>query len=329
MNYETLPPRRRVRRVRWGRVFILLFVLCGIVFAAFSAGLKYLGLHPAPVVVPASQGQMAATDKRINILVLGLDDGSNGDPTDSSPKRTDTMMVASINVDSHTVNVLSIPRDTLVRIPGHAGQDKINAAYAYGGPELSRRTVEEFLGIPIQYYVAANWPGFTKIVDILGGVDLYVEENMNYDDPYADLHIHLKKGYQHLNGEKAGEYVRFRHDELGDIGRVERQERFIKAMMAQVLQPGTVLKLPAIISTISQNVRTDIPPLTMVQLANAVAGMNKDSLYTEMLPGDFATINGLSYWLPDKAQMQVVVQRMFKDQGMVGYAPGRTAVQAN
>lgn len=323
MEQGNLPPRRRVRRVRWGRVFVLLFILGGMVGAVCGVGLKYLGLSPAPAAVSTTPGQPATVDKRINILVLGLDDGANGDATDNSPKRTDTIMVASIDTVNHTINILSIPRDTLVHIPGHNGQDKINAAYAYGGPDLSRRTVEQFLGIPIQYYMAANWQGFIKIMDILGGVDLYVEENMNYDDPYADLHIHLKKGYQHLDGEKAGEYVRFRHDELGDIGRVERQERFLKALTAQLLQPGTVLKLPALISTVSQNVRTDIPPLTMMQLANAAAGMKKDSVYTEMLPGDFRTIDGLSYWMPDKTQLAVVVQRLFKSQGMVGYAqPG-------
>lgn len=328
MQQGNLPPRRRVRRVRWGRVFILVFILGGMIGAVFGAGLKYLGLSPAPAVVTTAPGQTAQAAKRMNILLLGLDDGANGDAADSSPKRTDTMMLASIDTANHAVSILSIPRDTLVSIPGH-GQDKINAAYAYGGADLTRRTVEQFLGVPINYYVAANWPGFIKIMDILGGVDLYVEENMNYDDPYADLHIHLKKGYQHLDGAQTGEYVRFRHDELGDIGRVERQERFLKALAAQLLQPSTVVKLPAIISTASQNVRTDIPPLTMMQLASTAAGMKKDNVYTEMLPGDFRTIDGLSYWMPDKAQLAVVVQRLFRGQGMVGYAPGRTAAQAN
>jgi LCP family protein required for cell wall assembly len=149
------------------------------------------------------------------------------------------MIVASVDPRAGTVNMLSIPRDTRVVIPGRSGYDKITHAYAYGGAALATRTVEAFLGVPINYYLATGRA--LSVSSIFGGVDMYVEQDMNYDDPYAGLSINLRKGSQHLDGEKAGQYIRFRHDELGDIGRVHRQQRFMKAMSDEMLQVGTLL----------------------------------------------------------------------------------------
>lgn len=248
----------------------------------------------------------------INILLLGTDDGDPDQPR--SPRRSDTMIVASINPDQKTVNLLSIPRDSKVTIPGHPGYDKITHAFFYGGASLAVRTVEANFHIPINYYVTIDWQAFIKVVDILGGVDLNVEQDMDYEDPYENLSIHLHKGPQHLNGEKAGEYVRFRHDELGDIGRVERQERFLKALSNQMFQAGTLMKLPALITTISNYVQTDMPPYTLIKTATLLKNMNSDFLHSEMLPGDFATIDDLSYWLPNMTKVQEIVKRSFSNQ---------------
>lgn len=176
---------------------------------------------------------------------------------------------------------------------------------------MTVETVQRFLGIPIHHYVALDWQGFIKIIDILGGVDLYVENDMNYEDPYAKLAIHLKKGYQHLDGEKSGQYIRFRHDELGDIGRVQRQQRFLKALSSEMMQMGTVLKLPAIASTIEKYVETDMSAMAMVKTANSLRNIQASALQSDMVPGNFATIDGLSYWVPDKEQTKRLVERMF------------------
>jgi LCP family protein required for cell wall assembly len=221
------------------------------------------------------------------------------------------MIVASINPDNKTVNMLSIPRDSKVNIPGHPGYDKITHAFFYGGADLAVRTVEDNFHIPINYYVVIDWKAFIKVVDILGGVNLNVEENMNYEDPYENLSIHLYKGYQHLNGEKAGEYVRFRHDEMGDIGRVERQELFLKAIADQMLQAGTIFKLPTLITTISDYVQTNMNTYTLLKVANVLKDMNADALHAEMVPGDFATLDDLSYWQPNTAEVQKIVDSNF------------------
>lgn len=247
---------------------------------------------------------------RINILLMGLDDGDPDDP--GGPRRTDTMIVASVNPADRTVILLSIPRDTKVHIAGRPGEDKINAAYFYGGARLAKTTVQEFLHIPINYYAAIDWQAFIKVVDILGGVDIKVDHDMDYEDPYENLAIHLRKGQQHLNGQKAGEYVRFRHDELGDIGRVQRQQQFLQALTEQMLQAGTLLKLPALMTTIGHYVRTDMDSHTMLQVAEALTNINSSSLHTIMVPGNFATIDGISYWLPEKEQTQKIVKDLIE-----------------
>lgn len=309
--------RNKRRRIRWSRVFLLLVVLAallsGIGFGAMYAYNAFFAPPEAPTVttnngkVMTELKQGEKLTKRINILFLGVDDGEG----ENSPRRSDTMIVASINPEDGTINMLSIPRDTQVTIPGRKGEDKITHAYAYGGPQLAVRTVQEFLHIPVHYYVSVNWQGFIKVVDILGGVDLYVERDMDYEDPYADLSIHLDKGYQHLDGYKAGQYVRFRHDELGDIGRVQRQQRFLKALSTEMFQVGTVFKLPALSSTLQQYVETDMSMITMVKMANSIKNFNASALKTEMLPGKFADREGVSYWIPNREETKDLVNRMF------------------
>jgi LCP family protein required for cell wall assembly len=325
-----LDSTRARRKIRWSRVFLVLAVLA-VFLTAFAGAALYAYLNLFDTAAPASSpappaGKTAdeALAKRVNILILGVDEGDSETP--GAPKRSDTMIVASIDPRDGTVNMLSIPRDTRVAIPGRSGYDKITHAYAYGGAALATRTVEAFLGVPINYYVAVDWQGFISVVDILGGVDMYVEQDMNYDDPYAALSIHLKKGYQHLDGEKAGQYIRFRHDELGDIGRVHRQQRFLKAMSDEMLQVGTLLKLPALTATLRQYVASDMPPLTMLKLANTLKGFKDGGLKAELLPGGFATIDGLSYWVADKEGTKALVQSLFSAGGakVSGALPGAT-----
>ncbi|QDR80146.1 LCP family protein [Sporomusa termitida] len=324
-------PQRQSRKVRWDRVLLLLILLLIAVVALAGATVyAYLNIvRSAPVapVVKQSERPPETLSNRVNILLLGVDDKDHENPNDLA-RRSDTMMVASINPQQGTVNILSLPRDTKVTIPGRKGYDKLNHAYAYGGAELARSTVEQFLHVPINYYVVIDWQAFIKVIDILGGVDLYVEHNMNYRDPYADLEIHIKQGYQHLDGEKAGKYVRFRSDELGDIGRVQRQQRFIKALAKETLQVGTILKVPALVNTLNEYIETDMSAMTMVKVANSLKGFNSEDLYAEMLPGDFATIEGLSYWIPDKEMTKQLVETMFiattKVSGIYQEGPGST-----
>ncbi len=302
------------RKIRWTRLLLVLAVFTAFLGVAVKAAIyTYRAAVPTAVPYAAKEDSKQFNQDRINILLLGLDDGDEQHP--GAPRRSDTMIMVSIHKDDGTINLLSIPRDTRVEIPGHKGYDKITHAYFYGGPSLAVKTVETLLQAPVNHYVVIDWQAFIKIVDLLGGVDLYVERNMDYEDPYADLAIHLKKGYQHLNGHQAGEYIRFRSDELGDIGRVQRQQRFLKAMSEEAFSAGTILKIPSLISTMNEYIVTDISGADMAKIAYYLKGFKTQSLHAEMLPGNFADIGGLSYWNPDKEQTQQLVQRLFISNG--------------
>lgn len=206
----------------------------------------------------------------------------------------------SFDPQQNQVAVLSIPRDTKVVLPGHRDPDKINAAYAYGGAVMAKQTVANLLRVPIHYYAVANWRGFIDMVDLIGGVDLYVDKDMYYEDPYADLVIDIKHGYQHMDGVTAGKYVRFRKDELGDIGRVQRQQKFLKAAAEQMFSVQNVTKLSSLLATLDKYVETDLNTLTMLKAANSFKIFGDDKIRSCMLYGQFDDSTGVSYWDADQ-----------------------------
>jgi len=296
---EGRQPGRRTRI--WPKVLLFLFV------AASLAGAALLGRNLAlygHVWGPDESGN------RINILLIGIDDGEIGNPK-NSPHRSDSMLLLGVHKCSGAVSLLSIPRDTRVAIPGHSNNDKFGHSYAYGGVDLTIATLQEFLKVPVHYYVVADWQGFIRVVDALGGVNLYVENNMDYEDPYANLKIHLKKGFQHLNGQQAGQYVRFRHDEMGDIGRVIRQQRFLKALATQAIRPLNLIRLPQIVGIIGESVQTNMTPWSFRQVFMALPSLKGNKIQADMVPGNFANIGGVSYWAPDPGETRKVVERLF------------------
>ncbi|GBG55464.1 cell envelope-related transcriptional attenuator [Sporomusaceae bacterium FL31] len=240
-----------------------------------------------------TSGLMAAQNK-MNIMVLGVDERAD------DVGRSDTLFVVTVDTNTKEVAMLSIPRDTRVKIPGH-GYDKINHAYAEGGHTLSQKAVEGLLGIPIDHYILINFNSFHKIVDAIGGVDIDVEKRMYYEDPYDGndgLVIDLKPGLQHMDGNTAIQYVRYR-DEEGDIGRVQRQQKFIKALMKEVASPSVITRIPAIIQQVSAAVKTDMSTTEMLSMAKILNDAYKNGLKTDMVPGKPAYISDVSYWLPD------------------------------
>ena len=232
--------RPKRRRLRWGRLFLLLIVLAVLLTTVFWGSVwVYTNIIHAPekkVVAADPEIEKDETlNKRINVLLLGIDDGDS-EADKSEPKRTDAMIVASFDPEAHKISLISLPRDTMVILPGHTQYEKLNSAYTYGGVTMAKQTIANLLRIPIHYYALANWQGFIEIINLIGGVDLYVDKDMHYEDPWANLKIDIKHGYQHLDGEKSGQYVRFRSDELGDIGRVQRQQKFLKLLRPRLLK---------------------------------------------------------------------------------------------
>ncbi|MCL4425424.1 MAG: LCP family protein [Firmicutes bacterium] len=232
---------------------------------------------------------MASFGPTMRVLIMGVDER----PGDKG--RSDTLILTSVS--PWGLSLLSLPRDLRVSIPGR-GLDKINAAYPYGGPGLSLKTVSEFLRIPVTHYLKVNFGGFERIIDQLGGITLEVEKPLRYSDPYQNLKIDLKPGKQTLDGYHALGYVRFRSDELGDINRMARQQKFFRALLQAALEPRNLLKLPLVVSTLRANTETNLSlPSLLVFVFRAVE--RQGNLKTATIPGHPATINGIWYLIPD------------------------------
>ncbi|AWB10015.1 transcriptional attenuator, LytR family [Thermodesulfobium acidiphilum] len=226
---------------------VILFVLsgfCGFVFGLFTPT-KNIG----DLLTPNFMAQPAKGE--LNLVLFGIDDVDE-------THRTDTILWLNINTDNKTITMMSVPRDTLVPIPGH-GYDKINAAYAYGETELALRTLANFIGVKPDKYVVLGYKGFMKIIDAIGGVDINVDKRMYYVDNWAHFTIDLYPGMQHLNGLQSLEYVRFRHDALGDLGRMRRQQEFLLAVKNKLFSsPAMIAKIPDILKVVLDNVQTNM-----------------------------------------------------------------------
>ncbi len=282
--------------IKMAKLKIFLIILSS--FLAVIAGISY---RLTDFILPEAEDikknvQYDIATGAINILLVGEDsnDGSH---------RADSIAVIRINVDENmgekNVKVLSLPRDTRVEIPGK-GWQKINHAYAYGEVDLLRKTTINYLGMPLNYYIVIDYASFPKIIDLIGGVDITVEKHLRYTDHAAGLVIDIPKGTQHMNGDTALKYVRFRNDALGDIGRVKRQQRFILAVLSKIKSPSMVARYPKLVGEGMKMVKTDLNLSQALQLASYIQQLSvTGDLQFATLPGYPSYINGISYWVGD------------------------------
>lgn len=275
-------------------------------------------------VVPADY--VFAGRDRLNILIVGADHDYNnkGQPL-PTPARSDTVLVVSLNRDGSGA-ILSIPRDTLVRYNGRL--HKINAVHAIGGPQELQRVLAEEFGIDTHHFVQITFDAFIKLVDLVGGVELFVEHDMHYDDNWGNLHIHLQRGWHHLNGKEAIGYVRYRGkgyrrfcpkckvkiehwDPTGDIGRVQRQQKFLKVLAKKLTQLDMVTKLPQLAAIARKYLATDMDLWMLLSLANFARQVDLDAIKTATLPGLFARHPRLgSILIPDREKAPQVLSSL-------------------
>ncbi len=294
-----------------GKIKVFLLTLSAIL--AVLAGISY---RLTDFILPEAEDikkniQYDTVTGAINILLIGEDsnDGSH---------RADAIAVLRVNVDEKSVKILSLPRDTRVEIPGK-GWQKINHAYAYGEVDLLRRTIINYLGIPLNYYVAINYASFPKIVDLIGGVEISVEKHLRYTDRAAGLVIDIPKGIQHMNGDTALKYVRFRNDALGDIGRVKRQQRFILAILSKIKSPSIVARYPKLVGESMKMVNTDLSLSQGLQLASYIQQLSvTGDLQFATLPGYPSYINGISYWVGDLKAASIFLATNTSDANVSG-----------
>ncbi|MEL6222279.1 MAG: LCP family protein [Cyanobacteria bacterium J06626_14] len=234
---------------------------------------------------------------------------------------SDTMLLIRFDPDAEALTVLSIPRDTRGYVDG-IGVTKLNEANRVGGPALSATAVSELLNdTRIDRYVRINVQGVEKLIDALGGVNVYVPKDMEYTDESQHLYIDLKQGEQTLDGEEAMQFLRFRYDETGDIGRVQRQQTLMRAIQEQTLNPTTLTRLPQIFSVIQSHVDTNLSVEELLALVGFASGMERSDVQMVMLPGNFSSPGQyhLSYWVPqERAVTQMVAQYFRRSSDYVG-----------
>lgn len=306
-----------LRMIFWISLFLVLFTVgAGLGLFAFLGGeLRPPESKAGDWVVEPKPGE------RVNILVLGVDDVEG-------IERSDTIIVVSLDPITHEAAVLSIPRDTLVKIPDRPGREKIAHAHAYGGPGRTVATVNGFLGMPMHYYVKVDFEGFRQLVDILGGITVNIEKSMFYEDPYQDLYIDLKPGRQRLDGEKALHFVRYRND--GDLNRVRRQHEFLRAVADKAFSVGTVFKLPKMVKDLAEYVETNMLLKDMLALADLATGIDQTRIVTETIPvtSVWKKIEAKDIYLGEEADDPAVarlVNRLLK--GIDREANGRVKVR--
>lgn len=240
-----------------------------------------------PTTVPVAPGKTRKEDCH-TFLVMGMDDG-NGN--------TDTIMAVTFDVKGKHVSVVSVPRDTLVDVPRTV--KKINAAYSAGGIEEVQKEVSSILGFPVDHYVTVNLRGFKALVDAVGGVDFQVPVDMNYDDPTQNLHIHLNKGMQHLDGEKALQLVRFRSGYANaDIGRIETQQKFLTALAKKLISWNSVTRINEFVDIFAKNVKTDLSVGNLAYFGLAALELDTaNGISMNTLPGNgLVTYKGIPYY---------------------------------
>ncbi len=310
MSHKKVKKRRRARHHVITAFVVILFAiaaLAGVYYCFFSKPAVPVAETKTP---SSSQTQTTANESTsgrkedfYTVLLCGTDDGNGG---------TDTIMLMGVDVKNGAINVVSVPRDTLVDVSWNT--KKINSTYNNGGIDKLESELEETLGIPVDYYVKVDLKGFVKLVDKIGGVYFDVPINMDYDDPTQDLHIHVNKGYQKLDGDTAIGVVRFRHNNDGtgygteDVGRIETQHAFLSAVAEQTLKVGNLSKIGSFAQIFSDYVDSDLSVGNMIWFGKQAVNMGSDNIHFSTLPGDSnGKYMGKYYYILDPAETVTMV----------------------
>jgi LCP family protein required for cell wall assembly len=287
---------------KWTLIPIVLAILVIAVFAAYKIMVRPPDVNGGISVLeedgakadPARVQTGGRKQDVYTFLLCGTDDGNGG---------TDTIMVAAYDAKNQKMNVMSIPRDTMVNVSWST--KKINSTYNAGGIQRLAKEVGNLIGFPVDFYVKVDLAGFVKLIDALGGVEFEVPYNMNYEDPTQNLSIHVKKGMQHLDGETAVGVVRWRKNNdgtgysSGDIGRIQTQQAFLAAVGEKCLNLGNITKVKEFAKIFADYVETDLSVGNLIWLAQQAMHMNMEQVHFFTMPGDYsASYRGGSYVLP-------------------------------
>lgn len=315
--------------------FILLLLLIAIIVYVINFAIQYFKhtknmegkeYDPLSAVALGIDPQKLKEVERLNVLILG----ESGIPGEDY-KLTDSIMVASYNPQTQQASLLSIPRDTYVgkkdkntATPNYLASYKINTVYRNGTniPETIE-CVNNITGLNLDKYLLIDTDAIIEVVDAIGGVTFDVPIDMDYDDPAQDLHIHLKAGEQLIDGEKAEQLLRFRHNNDGtsypseygdnDIGRMRTQREFIQVTAKQLLRVENVTKVLNLMDIVFKNVKTNLDMETLKYYIPYIFKFNTSNIVSDTLPGTPEKCNGIWIYTADKVQTKQVIQDLFTD----------------
>lgn len=300
-------------------ILTCVFVAASAMFGVWAAKL----ITSVPLGTNVTMESLDAEDSNVgmvNFLLIGVDEDGT---------RSDTIMLFCYDGYSNRVNILSFPRDTIVETGGY--KQKLNAAMGVGIQKVKNgtdqepeeeliRLIKKMSGLPIHYSLTVNFDGFMEIIDALGGVDFNVPYNMNYDDPAQDLHIHLQAGQQHLDGQAAHDFVRFRHNNdgsapgeyvMGDEGRIHWQQEFMKELYRQKVNAQLFANMNEIFEIISKNVKTNYTMQDLLKHISILQNIDISAMGSYQLPGGSQYINGIWWYVQDEQETQELIQEVF------------------
>lgn len=278
--------------------FTTIIVIIILALAAYAGYFYFLG--------DEDENKSYQEGEDLQFLMLGVD---SLDAKKADNARSDTIMVVNVDGKTGKVNIISIPRDTYTKIKGYK-KTKINHSFKYGGSELTLDTVNNLLGTDIKYYVTVDYRFVEDVVDKIGGVEVDVPIDMNYEDPTADppLTIDIKQGRQTLKGYDAIGFLRFRKGyKDADLGRVKAQQQFMSAILSKMKEPKTLVRAPLLLGSYINYTENNIPVKKLVKIAAKMRNITSEDINTNTLPGTPKYIGGVSYFIPNENKIQVML----------------------
>lgn len=308
--------RRRKRNLKITRIFSAM-LLCVVLMVALSwVSMKAYewGSQTYATYMEIYEGykqrkalREASFDPRFNdytnVLVVGLDAGK-----EDSGQQADSIILLSAKHDTGEVRFIIIPRYTMVNIQGRNAPEPLNNSFYYGGIPLMEQTVAKTLDVTIHHYVVIDTVALAEVVDILGGVDIYVDNDLNYDDPEGELYIHIPKGLQHMEGDMAQKYLRFASDDLGSYGRNLRQQKFLQAIHEKLLNPEVMTKLPELVDVYDRRIKSSIEAFDSGHFARLLSNMQGTKPKVIMLPGEMGKDGS---WIYNYEKTTMMIDELF------------------
>ena len=335
--------RKRKKIKTWKKVLlVILAIIIAIVIYFIYNSIKIEGEISLSGMLATAAGHDENTRKNLGefqVLIMGVSTDQAG------VDLTDTIMVASYNPNSQRAVLLSIPRDSFTgkNTKKATASEKINAIYNLTkDPQETLDAVNELTGLDIKYYMVVKTEALIELVDAIGPIEYDVPTNMNYDDPTQDLHIHINKGMQEIDGEKAEQLLRFRKNNDGttfpaeygdnDIGRMRNQREFIMAVIDQTVTAGNITKLGQILDIASRNLITNVDFNAIKDYLPYAVEFSTANMQTEVLPGttpDLSKTNNVSIYVVDKEETEALIKRLFYPEEETGSSTENTTNSTN